>query len=87
MPDDPNFNATTVTDEGWTFTITPADMEAPTGVTGVAATKEHPTTGQLTGLGTDMEYSKDGVTWTAATGNTVDVTLNTENGYPVDTVF
>ena len=87
VPDDPNFNATTVTDEGWTFTITPADMEAPTGVTGVAATKEHPTTGQLTGLGTDMEYSKDGVTWTAATGNTVDVTLNTENGYPVDTVF
>lgn len=87
VPDDPNFNATTVTDEGWTFTITPADMKAPTGVTGVAATKEHPTKGQLTGLGTDMEYSKDGVTWTAATGNTVDVTLNTENGYPVDTVF
>lgn len=89
VPDDPNFNATTVTDKdgGWTFTITPADMKAPTGVTGVAATKEHPTTGQLTGLGTDMEYSKDGMTWTAATGNTVDVTLNTENGYPVDTVF
>ena len=87
VPDDPNFNATTVTDEGWTFTITPADMKAPTGVTGVAATKEHPTKGQLTGLGTDMEYSKDGVTWTAATGNTVDVTLNTENGYPVDTIF
>lgn len=89
VPDDPNFNATTVTDKdgGWTFTITPADMKAPTGVTGVAATKEHPTKGQLTGLGTDMEYSKDGVTWTAATGNTVDVTLNTENGYPVDTVF
>ncbi len=89
VPDDPNFNATEVTDKdgGWTFTITPADMKAPTGVTGVAATKEHPTTGQLTGLGTDMEYSKDGVTWTAATGNTVDVTLNTENGYPVDTVF
>ena len=89
VPDDPNFNATTVTDERgfWTFTITPADMKAPTGVTGVAATKEHPTKGQLTGLGTDMEYSKDGVTWTAATGNTVDVTLNTENGYPVDTVF
>lgn len=89
VPDDPNFNATTVTDKdgGWTFTITPADMKAPTGVTGVAATKEHPTTGQLTGLGTDMEYSKDGVTWTAATGNTVDVALNTENGYPVDTVF
>lgn len=89
VPDDPNFNATTVTDKdgGWTFTIVPADMKAPTGVTGVAATKEHPTTGQLTGLGTDMEYSKDGVTWTAATGNTVDVTLNTENGYPVDTVF
>lgn len=89
VPDDPNFNATTVTDKDgrWTFTIVPADMKAPTGVTGVAATKEHPTTGQLTGLGTDMEYSKDGVTWTAATGNTVDVTLNTENGYPVDTVF
>lgn len=89
VPDDPNFNATTVTDKdgGWTFTIVPADMKAPTGVTGVAATKEHPTKGQLTGLGTDMEYSKDGVTWTAATGNTVDVTLNTENGYPVDTVF
>lgn len=89
VPDDPNFNATTVTDKdgGWTFTITPADMKAPTGVTGVAATKEHPTKGQLTGLGTDMEYSRDGVTWTAATGNTVDVTLNTENGYPVDTVF
>lgn len=89
VPDDPNFNATTVTDKDgrWTFTIVPADMKAPTGVTGVAATKEHPTKGQLTGLGTDMEYSKDGVTWTAATGNTVDVTLNTENGYPVDTVF
>lgn len=88
VPDDPNFNATTVTDEGWTFTITPADMKAPTGVTGVAATKEHPTTGQLTGLGTDMEYRvKGSETWTAATGNTVDVTLNTENGYPVDTVF
>lgn len=89
VPDDPNFNATEVTDKRgfWTFTITPAVMEAPTGVTGVAATKEHPTKGQLTGLGTDMEYSKDGVTWTAATGNTVDVTLNTENGYPVDTVF
>lgn len=89
VPDDPNFNATTVTDKdgGWTFTITPANMKAPTGVTGVAATKEHPTTGQLAGLGTDMEYSKDGVTWTAATGNTMDVTLNTENGYPVDTVF
>ena len=90
VPDDPNFNATTVTDKdgGWTFTITPADMKAPTGVTGVAATKEHPTTGQLTGLGTDMEYRvKGGDTWTAATGNTVDVTLNTENGYPVDTVF
>lgn len=89
VPDDPNFNATTVTDEGWTFTITPADMKAPTGVTGVAATKEHPTTGQLTGLGTDMEYRVKGSdTWTAATGNnTVDVTLNTENGYPVDTVF
>ena len=89
VPDDPNFNATTVTDKDgrWTFTITPADMKAPTGVTGVAATKEHPTKGQLTGLGTDMEYSKDGVTWTAATDNTVDVTLNTENGYPVDTVF
>ena len=56
VPDDPNFNATTVTDKdgGWTFTITPADMKAPTGVTGVAATKEHPTKGQLTGLGTDM---------------------------------
>ena len=89
VPDDPNFNATTVTDKDgeWTFTITPANMEAPTGVTGVAATKTNPTKGQLTGLGTDMEYSKDGVTWTAATGNTVDVTLNTENGYPVDTVF
>lgn len=90
VPDDPNFNATTVTDKdgGWTFTITPADMKAPTGVTGVAATKEHPTMGQLTGLGTDMEYRvKGSETWTAATGNTVDVTLNTENGYPVDTVF
>ena len=90
VPDDPNFNATTVTDKdgGWTFTIVPADMKAPTGVTGVAATKEHPTTGQLTGLGTDMEYRvKGSETWTAATGNTVDVTLNTENGYPVDTVF
>lgn len=91
VPDDPNFNATTVTDKdgGWTFTITPADMKAPTGVTGVAATKEHPTTGQLTGLGADMEYRvKGSETWTAATGNnTVDVTLNTENGYPVDTVF
>ena len=88
VPDDPNFNATTVTDEGWTFTITPADMKAPTGVTGVAATKEHPTKGQLTGLGTDMEYRvKGSETWTAATGNTMDVTLNTENGYPVDTVF
>ncbi len=91
VPDDPNFNATTVTDKDgrWTFTITPADMKAPTGVTGVAATKEHPTTGQLTGLGTDMEYRVKGSdTWTAATGNnTVDVTLNTENGYPVDTVF
>lgn len=88
VPDDPNFNATTVTSDLWTFTITPADMEAPTGVTGVAATKEHPTKGQLTGLGTDMEYRvKGSETWTAATGNTVDVTLNTENGYPVDTVF
>ena len=91
VPDDPNFNATTVTDKDgeWTFTITPADMKAPTGVTGVAATKEHPTKGQLTGLGADMEYRVKGSdTWTAATGNnTVDVTLNTENGYPVDTVF
>lgn len=90
VPDDPNFNATEVTDKRgfWTFTITPAVMEAPTGVTGVAATKEHPTKGQLTGLGTDMEYRvKGSETWTAATGNTVDVTLNTENGYPVDTVF
>ena len=91
VPDDPNFNATTVTDKdgGWTFKIVPANMEAPTGVTGVAATKEHPTTGQLTGLGTDMEYRVKGSdTWTAAAGNnTVDVTLNTENGYPVDTVF
>ena len=90
VPDDPNFNATTVTDKdgGWTFTITPANMEAPTGVTGVAATKTNPTKGQLTGLGTDMEYRMKGSeTWTAATGNTVDVTLNTENGYPVDTVF
>lgn len=88
VPDDPNFNATTVTSDRWTFTITPADMKAPTGVTGVAATKEHPTTGQLTGLGTDMEYRvKGSETWTAATGNMVDVTLNTENGYPVDTVF
>ncbi len=90
VPDDPNFNATTVTDKDgeWTFTITPADMKAPTGVTGVAATKEHPTTGQLTGLGTDMEYRVKGSdTWITATGNTVDVTLNTENGYPADTVF
>lgn len=90
VPDDPNFNATEVTRDRWTFTITPAVMEAPTGVTGVAATKEHPTKGQLTGLGTDMEYRvKGSETWTAATGNgnTVDVTLNTENGYPVDTVF
>ena len=88
VPDDPNFNATEVTSDRWTFTITPADMKAPTGVTGVAATKEHPTKGQLTGLGTDMEYRVKGSdTWTAATGNTVDVTLNTENGYPVDTVF
>ena len=90
VPDDPNFNATTVTDKDgeWTFTITPANMEAPTGVTGVAATKTNPTKGQLTGLGTDMEYrAKGSETWTAATGNTVDVTLNTENGYPVDTVF
>ena len=90
VPDDPNFNATTVTDKdgGWTFKITPANMEAPTGVTGVAATKTNPTKGQLTGLGTDMEYRvKGSETWTAATGNTVDVTLNTENGYPVDTVF
>ena len=90
VPEDRNFNATTVTDKdgGWTFTITPANMKAPTGVTGVAATKEHPTKGQLTGLGTDMEYRVKGSdTWTAATGNTVDVTLNTENGYPVDTVF
>lgn len=90
VPDDPNFNATTVTDKdgGWTFTITPANMEAPTGVTGVAATKTNPTKGQLTGLGTDMEYRvKGSETWITATGNTVDVTLNTENGYPVDTVF
>lgn len=88
VPDDPNFNATEVTSDRWTFTITPADMKAPTGVTGVAATKEHPTKGQLTGLGTDMEYRvKGSETWTAATGNTVDVTLNTEDGYPVDTVF
>lgn len=90
VPDDPNFNATTVTDKdgGWTFKITPANMEAPTGVTGVAATKTNPTKGQLTGLGTDMEYRvKGSETWITATGNTVDVTLNTENGYPVDTVF
>ena len=90
VPDDPNFNATTVTDKDgeWTFKIVPANMEAPTGVTGVAATKTNPTKGQLTGLGTDMEYRvKGSETWTAATGNTVDVTLNTENGYPVDTVF
>lgn len=90
VPDDPNFNATTVTDKDgeWTFTITPANMEAPTGVTGVAATKTNPTKGQLTGLGTDMEYRvKGSETWITATGNTVDVTLNTENGYPVDTVF
>ena len=90
VPEDRNFNATTVTDKdgGWTFTITPANMEAPTGVTGVAATKTNPTKGQLTGLGTDMEYRvKGSETWTAATGSTVDVTLNTENGYPVDTVF
>lgn len=90
VPDDPNFNATTVTDKDgeWTFTITPADMKAPTGVTGVAATKTNPTKGQLTGLGTDMEYRvKGSETWITATGNTVDVTLNTENGYPVDTVF
>lgn len=90
VPDDPNFNATTVTDKdgGWTFKIVPANMEAPTGVTGVAATKENPTKGQLTGLGTDMEYRvKGSETWITATGNTVDVTLNTENGYPVDTVF
>ena len=90
VPDDPNFNATTVTDKDgrWTFKITPANMEAPTGVTGVAATKTNPTKGQLTGLGTDMEYRvKGSETWTAATGNTMDVTLNTENGYPVDTVF
>lgn len=88
VPDDPNFNATEVTSDRWTFTITPANMKAPTGVTGVAATKEHPTKGQLTGLGTDMEYRvKGSETWTAAIGNTVDVTLNTENGYPVDTVF
>lgn len=90
VPDDPNFNATTVTDKDgrWTFTITLANMEAPTGVTGVAATKTNPTKGQLTGLGTDMEYRvKGSETWITATGNTVDVTLNTENGYPVDTVF
>lgn len=90
VPEDRNFNATTVTDKdgGWTFTITPANMKAPTGVTGVAATKADPTKGQLTGLGTDMEYRvKGSETWTVATGNTVDVTLNTENGYPVDTVF
>ena len=90
VPDDPNFNATMVTDKDgeWTFTITPANMEAPTGVTGVAATKTNPTKGQLTGLGTDMEYRvKGSETWITATGNTVDVTLNTENGYPVDTVF
>ena len=90
VPEDRNFNATTVTDKdgGWTFTITPANMEAPTGVTGVAATKTNPTKGQLTGLGTDMEYRvKGSETWITATGNTVDVTLNTENGYPVDTVF
>lgn len=90
VPDDPNFNATTVTDKDgeWAFTITPADMKAPTGVTGVAATKTNPTKGQLTGLGTDMEYRvKGSETWITATGNTVDVTLNTENGYPVDTVF
>ena len=92
VPEDRNFNATTVTDKDgeWTFTITLANMEAPTGVTGVAATKTNPTKGQLTGLGTDMEYRvKGSETWTAATGNgnTVDVTLNTENGYPVDTVF
>ena len=90
VPEDRNFNATTVTDKDgeWTFKIVPANMEAPTGVTGVAATKTNPTKGQLTGLGTDMEYRvKGSETWTAATGNTVDVTLNTENGYPVDTVF
>ena len=88
VPDDPNFYATTVTKDTWTFTIVPANMEAPTGVTGVAAMKENPTKGQLTGLGTDMEYRvKGSETWTAATGSTVDVTLNTENGYPVDTVF
>ena len=90
VPEDRNFNATTVTDKDgeWTFKIVPANMEAPTGVTGVAATKADPTKGQLTGLGTDMEYRvKGSETWTAATGNTVDVTLNTENGYPVDTVF
>ena len=90
VPEDRNFNATTVTDKDgeWTFTITPANMEAPTGVTGVAATKTNPTKGQLTGLGTDMEYRvKGSETWITATGNTVDVTLNTENGYPVDTVF
>jgi len=88
VPDDPNFNATEVTDDLWTFKIVPADMEAPTGVTGVAATKTNPTKGQLTGLGTDMEYRvKGSETWITATGNTVDVTLNTENGYPVDTVF
>ena len=90
VPEDRNFNATTVTDKDgrWTFTITPADMKAPTGVTGVAATKTNPTKGQLTGLGTDMEYRvKGSETWITATGNTVDVTLNTENGYPVDTVF
>lgn len=90
VPEDRNFNATTVTDKDgrWTFTITPADMKAPTGVTGVAATKTNPTKGRLTGLGTDMEYRvKGSETWITATGNTVDVTLNTENGYPVDTVF
>ena len=54
-----NFNAdSNLTDSAWTFSITPANQSAPTGL-GVAAPTASGGNGKITGTTTAMEYSTD----------------------------
>ena len=75
-----NFNAgSNLNDPAWTFSITPANQSAPTGL-GVAAPTASGGNGKITGTTTAMEYNTDATAtsgWTTCSATETEVTPGT----------
>ena len=74
-----NFNAGNLTDSAWTFSITPANQNAPTGL-GVAAPTASGGKGKITGTTDKMEYNTDAAAisgWTACSATATEVAPGT----------